>query len=151
MSHHHHTHDLDAVVERLRERGERITYQRRLVIEALTALQTHVTLQDVCAYLQRTYADVQLSETTIYRILQWLKDVGVVAQTDLGQSGVTYAWLSSPAHHHLVCLQCGKVMQIDDVLLEPLRQRLRTTHQFEARIDHMAIYGMCEACQEGEK
>lgn len=147
MSHYHDEHDIEHLIERLRDQGERITYQRRLVMQALNATQAHMTLQAVTTYLQLEYPQANITETTVYRILQWLKDVGVVAQTDLGQTGVTYAWLSSPAHHHLVCLQCGCMMQIDDAIFAPLRQQLRDQHAFEARIDHMAIYGVCADCQ----
>lgn len=66
-----------------------------------------------------------MPEATIYRVLQWLKDLGIVAQTDLGQSGITYELVLTPPHHHLVCLHCGRIQDIDDASVAALRQQFR--------------------------
>ncbi len=134
------------IVERLRAQGERLTVQRQWVIEALCASGEHLTVQQVQQLLaERSPA---LTETTVYRILQWLKERGVVAQTDLGQSGVVYQIIDRKPHHHLVCLSCGQIMRLDDDLMEGLRAQLRQRYDFEPRIDHMAIFGLCRACRE---
>jgi Fur family ferric uptake transcriptional regulator len=135
----------DNILTKLREQGERLTIQRRMVIEALCEEGEHLAVQDIQARLAERGTD--LNETTVYRILQWLKDVGVASQTDLGQRGVVYQIIGTHPHHHLVCLNCGQVIDIDDSVIEPLRERLRREFDFEPRIDHMAFFGTCRACQ----
>jgi len=85
---------------------------------------------------------------TIYRILQWLKDLRLVSQTDMGAGGMVYQLLSHP-HHHLICLTCGAVTDVDDAYLDDLRRKLGEAYGFTARIDHMAIYGQCHECAKG--
>jgi len=137
---------VDSITEHLRAQGERLTIQRRLVIEALCERGEHLTVQAIQARLEgQGYA---VTETTVYRILQWLKDRGVVAQTDLGRSGVVYQIIDREPHHHLVCLRCNRVIDLDDAVMETLRQRLRSDYDFEPRIDHMAIFGVCRDCRD---
>lgn len=138
------------ILEIIRDQGERITIQRRLVIEALTSTRDHMTIGDIRQYIeQRTHDDV-LAEPTIYRILQWLKDLGVVAQTDMAQSGVVYQIIGATPHHHLICLNCGRTTELPDALFDDLRAQLERDYRFRARIDHMAIYGYCENCPRAE-
>ena len=135
-----------AVMECIQAKGERMTIQRRLVIEALGQSHEHLTIHAIQQQIQAQ--NQPLSDTTIYRVLQWLKDLELVSQTDMGQAGVVYALISAPYHHHLICLNCGKSITVDDALFAPLREQLLHEYGFEARIDHMAIYGQCRACRE---
>ncbi len=136
----------ETIVQRLRAQGERLTIQRRSVIDVLCASGDHLTVQDIQTRLAA--GGTELNETTVYRIVQWLKDRGAVAQTDLGQSGVVYQVIDRTLHHHLVCLHCGRVIDVDDQVMGSLRERLRQKYAFEPRIDHMAIFGLCRDCRE---
>ena len=139
--------DYDRILSTIRECGERLTIQRRLVIEALMALSTHATINDIRRYIDDHNPDSGLAEPTVYRILQWLKGLGIVAQTDLGHSGITYELVTMPPHHHLICLNCGRIQDIDDTVMDPLRQHLRDDYAFAPRIDHMAFFGICDQCR----
>lgn len=138
----------DELVAQVRARGERMTIQRRLVIEALCEHGAHLAVQDVQQHLAAHGCTV--SETTVYRVLQWLKDIGLVSQTDLGQSGLVYQVIAEHPHHHLVCLRCGAIIDIDDSLFDSLRAELRARYAFEPRIDHMAIFGVCRDCRAAQ-
>lgn len=139
----------DTIIDRLRQQGHRLTLPRRHVIDVLCAHPDHLTVQDVHRHVQAHGID--LNETTIYRVLQWLKDAGLVAQTDLGRSEYVYQIISSHPHHHLVCLDCRRVIDLDDDAIAPLRTHLRTAHDFEPRIDHMAIFGLCGDCRRARE
>lgn len=138
--------EYDRIVQVLRQHGERITIQRRLVIEALLDTHAHMTVNDVNEHIQ-TKQDVHaLAEPTIYRILQWLKELELVSQTDMAESGIVYQIIGSQRHHHLVCLNCAKTIDVTDALFDGVRQQLASEQGFNARIDHMAIYGYCSDC-----
>lgn len=133
------------ILAQLRRRGERLTIPRRLVIEILYERGDHLTVQDIQHHLRERQVD--LNEATVYRILQWLKDLGLVSQTDLGRSEFVYQWIGDRPHHHLVCLSCGTIIDVDDSVMTSLRDQLRREFGFEPRIDHMAIYGLCANCR----
>lgn len=134
------------IVHYLKQVGERITMPRQAVIQALCELNGHQTTQSIEQHL--VDQGISVPEPTVYRVLQWLKNLGLVSQTDLGQSGTVYELLSVPLHHHLVCLECGRVQDLDDAAIDPLRSYLQETYGFEPRMDHMAIFGLCQACRE---
>lgn len=133
------------LLDYLKHVGERITMPRLAVIEALYELGGHQTTQTIQQYFDEKGISIQ--EPTIYRVLQRLKDLEIVSQTDLGQSGITYELLSTPHHHHLVCLECGQIQDFDDAAVVLLREHLRQTYDFEPRIDHLAIFGVCQHCR----
>jgi Fur family ferric uptake transcriptional regulator len=137
--------ELDSILNKIKTQGERVTLQRRMVIEAMCNLDDHVTIHDIRAYLQRESKQTDLSETTIYRIVQWLKEVGLAAETDIGSEAIVYQLLTHP-HHHLICLSCGDVIELEDEQLDALRQSLDAKYGFKARIDHLAIFGHCRQC-----
>jgi Fur family ferric uptake transcriptional regulator len=129
----------DGLLQHIQARGERLTIQRRLVIDALCKQPGHRSVAELEAM-------THLPEPTIYRILQWLKELELVSQTDMGEQGIVYELVSSPPHHHLICLNCGKTIDVPDDLFVELRKQLRRDYQFQARIEHMAMYGWCKSC-----
>lgn len=140
--------ELQSLLERLHVKGERLTIQRRLVLETLCAHKGHMTVEGIREQLAGR--GMALDQATIYRIVQWLKETGLVAQTDLGTGSIVYEIIGGDCHHHLVCLECGTVTDLEDEALEQLRELLRRQHGFDPRIDHMAIFGRCHYCQGKE-
>lgn len=134
------------IIDYIQAKGERVTLSRRLVIEALGQSHQHLTINDLQQHIQAAHHDHPLSDTTVYRVLQWLKNLELISQTDMGEAGIVYALISTPYHHHLICLTCGKTITLEDTLFAPLRERFRRDFGFESRIEHMAIYGQCRDC-----
>jgi len=137
---------VDTIMQQIKAKGGHVTMQRRLVVEALCASGGHPTIADIERHLQQQ--GMSISETTIYRILESLKDLQMVSPTDMGASGIVYSLLDTPPHHHGICLDCGAIFDLDDSYFADLRQRLDDNLGFQARIDHMAIYGLCRQCAQ---
>ncbi|NDJ61841.1 MAG: transcriptional repressor [Chloroflexi bacterium] len=138
----------DNLVQKLRQHGERLTIQRRLVIEALCSSDEHMTINDIQHYIRTNHLAHELSEPTVYRIVQRLKDLRLVSQTDMAGTGIVYQLIDNPPHHHLICLRCGCIIDVNDNYFDDLRQRFLHDFGFEVRIDHMAMYGVCAKCQQ---
>ncbi len=127
----------------LRERGYRLTPQRQLVLEAVTALR-HGTPDEICARVQTTAGGVNMS--TVYRALELLEELGLVTHTHLGHGAPTYHAATDEDHLHLVCRICGEVMETDVSIADALVRRLADEHGFETDVAHFAIYGRCRGC-----
>ena len=134
------------IIDYIQSHGERMTLPRRLVIEALGESHQHLTIHAIQQQIQEKHQPHALSDTTIYRVLQWLKDLELVSQTDMGQNGIVYALLSDPYHHHLICLTCGSTLTLEDTMFNALREHLLRDYGFKSRIEHMALYGHCRDC-----
>ncbi|GAB4572558.1 MAG: Fur family transcriptional regulator [Anaerolineae bacterium] len=141
--------DVETLLERLRAGGYRITAQRRMVLEVLLAYRgTHHHLS--CEQITQAVnaRGLALDATTVYRILQWLKEAQVVAQTDVGLGYDVYSLVEEHPHHHLICLNCHATLEADDTLFTALREQLAARYGFQARIEHFAIFGLCAQCAE---
>jgi Fur family ferric uptake transcriptional regulator len=140
--------ELDKTLDALRAKGHRITLPRRWTLKVLLQEGEHLTCEQVQALLAEQ--DMQINAASVYRALQWLKENGLVAQTDLGTGAAVYSLVGSRPHHHLVCLNCDQIINVPDDLFDDLRERLLREYNFEARIDHFAIFGRCEHCQDDD-
>jgi Fur family peroxide stress response transcriptional regulator len=134
---------VEELCEVFRERGLRITPQRRLIFEALRDDMDHPTVEDIYRRVQEVMPDVSLA--TVYHTLEHLEEMGEVLQLDLGEGKSRYD-PSTGTHHHLVCLGCRRVLDImRDIGGLELSPKERSGYQI-IRCD-VVFYGHCPDCQ----
>ena len=114
-----------------------------MVIETLSLHGGHVTVECILATVRERYPST--NKTTIYRTLELLSVLGMVAATDLGGGKMEYELVGDP-HHHLICSRCGAQTDVDDRFFEPLRSSLLEHYGFSASLDHFAMFGLCPEC-----
>jgi Fur family transcriptional regulator, ferric uptake regulator len=141
------SHDDDVLDGILRARGLRVTPQRRLVVDAVTALG-HCTPEQICERVQRELPSMNLS--TVYRTLELLADLGVVSHTHLGHGAPTYHPASHADHMHLVCRRCGGIEEADLKLAGALARGVSAEHGFVTDLGHLSLHGLCGGCAERE-
>jgi Fur family transcriptional regulator, ferric uptake regulator len=133
------------LAERLRERGYRMTAQRQLVLDAVRRLD-HAAPDDILAAVSEREQGVNLS--TVYRTLEVLEEIGLVAHTHLGHGAPAYHSTAEPAHLHLVCRRCDRVTEAPTELADGLVATLAAEHGFETDVRHLTVFGDCENCKE---
>jgi Fur family ferric uptake transcriptional regulator len=129
----------------LREKGHRLTPQRMLVIEALHNADRHISAEELYEQLHSRYPYANIS--TVYRTLELLKELNLVTETDFGEGYVRYHVAEKGHHHHLLCQTCGKIMDVEEVALYPLKDTLLRKYGFDADLRHLAISGQCSRCR----
>lgn len=129
---------------RLREVGQRVTPQRLMILGAFAQPGEHLTAEEV--YLRVELLTPALNRSTVYRTLELFRDIGLISETDLGGGVRQYELLDDGRHHHLICRGCGEMIELDDALVEPLRERIQQQYGFSAGIDHLALFGLCAVC-----
>lgn len=130
----------------LLERGYRLTPQRMMVVEAIHGADYHISAEEIYVQVRAHYPYANIS--TIYRTLELLKELGLVTETDLGEGRVRYHPAEKGHHHHLVCQNCGKVIDLSEPVLSPLKDSLLSDYHFKADLRHLAIFGLCANCQK---
>jgi len=127
-----------------------MTPQRQLVLDAVHDLG-HATPEQICTQVQQSAPAVNI--TTIYRTLDLMERIGLVRHTHLGHGAPSYSE-QEHQHVHFVCHSCGEIAEAPVDLLDDLVTRLRADPGFELDVTHLALSGMCRACQiapaEGE-
>lgn len=134
------------IIAALRQRGYRITSQRRAVVGAIAVSRDHLTPAELYERVKLERPDIGL--VTIYRTLEILSDVGLVCELHSGGSCRSYL-LRRPAehHHHLLCAGCGQVVDFTDCGLSQLEQRLADDTGFEMESHLLEFLGRCPECQ----
>ncbi len=144
---HHHSSDAAAAEsswqEKLREGGYRLTAQRQLVLEAVSRLG-HATPEDICAEVQSTAHAVNIS--TVYRNLELLEELGLVAHAHLRHGAPTYHATTEEAHVHLVCSRCDAVEAVPTALVDGVVDHLGVERGFRVDVRHVTFSGICRDC-----
>ncbi len=118
---------------------------RRAILEIFLSQERHMTAEELHGVVRRRHPSLGL--TTVYRTLKLLCESGLCREVIFEDGVARYEHLFGHAHHdHLVCLQCGKVVEVVDPEIERLQERLTRRHGFVPRRHRMEIYGLCNAC-----
>jgi Fur family ferric uptake transcriptional regulator len=135
------------VTQKLHTRGFRLTPQRHLILETIRQADDHVTPDQIYA---RVHArNPAISRATIYRTLEFLCEMKLAVALQWG--GQTYyEFAGETPHHHLICRNCGDIVQIDHSLIDLLTENIYRKHHFKVDMDHIALFGLCEDCRRKE-
>ena len=134
------------IIGRLSEQGYRLTPQRMMVLAAIEDSDDHISAEEIYAQVIAKYPHVNIS--TVYRTMELLKRLGMVTETDLGGGRVRYHPADKGHHHHLVCQECGRIIDLDELILSSLRSTLLREYNFSADLRHLAIFGRCVKCRK---
>jgi len=135
---------MNAAAVLLRQHHLRVTPQRLLLVDLAQRIQGHFSAEHIHQQMITVYPSISL--VSVYRGLETLREEGLVTKTVLGDVAASYEWVSASRHHHLVCTVCGGRQDMNDHELDDLRQRLYANYHFHAALDHLAIFGHCDAC-----
>ena len=135
---------VDEILALLSARGMRRTSARKAILEALLGPHSHLTAEDIAAEVRRRFPSVDLS--TVYRTLDTLEQLGIIDHTHLSH-GPAIFHLAEDDHQHLVCEQCGRVLEVAAGTLEPFFAAVRAEFGFEVDRRHFALVGVCADCR----
>src|SRR5680860_369244 len=136
--------NLASLASHLRSIGQRATPQRLLILAAFDNPGQHLTAEEV--FCRITEMSPAINRSTVYRTLELFRDLGVISETDLGGGVRQFELLDQHRHHHLVCRECGEIVELADDVVEPIRREALKRYGFSADIDHLALFGHCSEC-----
>lgn len=131
----------------LRRNGRRITYQRRLILEAVRAVDIHPTAEwvyrQVCSRLPR------ISLGTVYRNLKLLAEQGLIQ----GMSGRGFGRYdgNTTRHHHFICQVCGQISDLRVPVGRALERRTASRTGLEIFYHRIEFYGRCGKCRARQR
>ncbi len=127
-----------------RLQGLALTMQRRAVLETLAARTDHPTADQVYDAVRGVVRGV--SRTTVYRVLEALVGLGIVARVSNPQSRARFD-ADTGRHHHLICIGCGSVTDCHDERLNGIDVPGEVGEAFAVRDFSLAITGLCSSCR----
>lgn len=142
---------MENLKQKLQERQHKMTPQRQVVLQIfLDHPGEHLSAEDVHGILRSMKSEIGLA--TVYRSLELLSDLGILQKMEFGDGCSRYEVNTTDPkahhHHHLICTNCGKVIEFEDDLLEHLEQDISVKSGFKIRDHQVKFYGICKECQE---
>ncbi len=140
--------------QRLRTAGLKVTLPRVKVLGVLEQSREasdpeHLTAEEVYRQLIETGAEIGLA--TVYRVLSQFETAGLVKRHHF-ESGQAVFELNDGKHHdHIVCMQCGKVEEFTDPVIEERQQRIASSREFDLDKHSLVLYGNCLGCDHTKR
>lgn len=141
----------EKVKDLLREKGLKVTSQRLMVLNILSAHgDEHLTVEEIYDLAKEESPEIGLA--TIYRTVQVLLELHVIEKVTFDDGFARYELNgeetgSGHRHHHAICTQCGKVYSLETDLLDTLGKQVFESLGFEVTDHEVKLYGLCSACR----
>lgn len=144
---------VDRIKAQLHEAGYKLTPQREATVRVLLENEKdHLSAEDVFLFVKAIAPDTGLA--TVYRTLELLTELRVVDKINFGDGVSRYDLRQEGAkhfHHHLVCIECGSVEEIQEDLLEDVEKIIENRWKFQVKDHRLTFQGICVKCREKAK
>ena len=135
---------VEPLLDQFRQNGLKITPQRRVILDLLVGDDSHPTAEKVYQRVLEVMPDI--SRTTVYNTLRELSDMGELTPVqDLSDGGLRYD-TNSEAHHHLYCVKCHTLIDVDREF-EGVHLSPGETSGYRILSRQVTFYGICPDCQ----
>ena len=138
-------HTCREAVATLKRHGYKLTPQRWAVIQTMLSSQGCLTPATVYDKVHRDYPDIGL--VTVYRTLEILVELGLVCELRTGGNCRSYTVSAQGHHHHLICSNCGVVIDFTSCDLGEAQQNLSRETGFRIDGHLLEFTGLCQTCQ----
>lgn len=137
----------------LKDKGYKLTPQRRAIVDMIIRNEgSHLTTEEIYDLVRTDCPEIGLA--TVYRTVQLLEELGVVSKLDLNDGCSRYELVHTEEnhqHHHLICTNCGKVIEVEGDLLEVLEHNIEEKYNFKIKNHSVKFYGLCSSCSNNDK
>ena len=132
--------------EALKKEGLKYTPQRTAVLEEIIKDKGHRESEEI--YLALKKSGQHVSRATIYRTMDILVNNGFARKMNLGDGRARYeSKVNSPHHDHLVCMDCGLIVEFMDQQIEDLQDKIAIQYNFQLKRHIHQLFGLCKKCQ----
>ena len=129
-----------------RKEGLKITPQRISVLEEIINSEGHLESEDI--YMAIKVRKTYVSRATVYRTLDILVQNGFARKLNLGDGRARYEKkIDSPHHDHMICNNCGKILEFVNDEIEKIQEEITKQQQFKLQQHIHQLFGICKECQ----
>ena len=145
---HEHSHskqELSSLTDQLRRRALKITGPRKRILDLLRNHPHPMTNKEVYAALGEG-CDL----ATIYRSMHMLEGMGMVKRYDFGDGIARFELVAEGEddhHHHLICRECSKIVEIDECFPSEFEAQIAAASGYREVSHKLEFFGVCPTCQ----
>lgn len=134
----------------LNDSGLKATRQREAIVQAFFAARGHLSAEDLHRRVSRQHPEIGL--VTVYRTLKILAEAGLAKERQFGGNEARYEPVERGSHHdHLICVDCGKIVEFENADIEALQDLVARRHGFSVTDHKLELYGHCRGCRQGRR
>jgi Fur family ferric uptake transcriptional regulator len=138
--------DATQIIGRLTREGHRLTTPRQAIIKLVAPRNDHFSAQEVWDEVRSQYHGI--GRATVFRTLDLLTELGVLNRIHTGDGCHRYTVCETRHHHHLMCVECGKVASLEAGGIEQQIRRMAGDAGFELLTHHLELIGRCADCRQ---
>ena len=129
----------------LAEQGLKSTRQREIILDEFLRCASHPSVEEL--YLRLRQQHPAIGYATVYRTLKLFAECGIAEARHFGDGQTRYESCPGDEHHdHLICVECGAIIEFEDPGIERLQQQVAKEHGFEISTHRLELYGRCSRC-----
>jgi len=133
--------------EFLSRKGLKFTKERQRILSEVFSRHGHFNPEELLITMRRKH--IKVSKASIYRTLPLLVESGLIEQVERNDKHAHYEHIFGHEHHdHLICMKCGKVMEVFSPKLEAIQEELCSAERFTGITHTLEIKGYCQGCRQ---
>lgn len=142
---------IDLFRDLLVNNNHRFTNQREKILKVfLKYKDKHFNAEQLLDILKKEEKNIGLA--TVYRNLELFNRLGILKQIDFNDAFRYYELnLLDTHHHHLICVNCDKIIEFNDQVLEDFEKKLESEYSFKIKDHIIKFYGVCKDCKIEEE
>jgi Fur family ferric uptake transcriptional regulator len=131
------------VSKELRKAGLKVTLPRVKILEVLDLSdKRHLSAEEIYRLLLEQGEDFGLA--TVYRVLTQFEAAGLVSRNNFEGGHAVFELADSAHHDHIVCMDCGKIEEFVDPVIERRQEQIAAEHGFKIADHSMILHGHCQ-------
>lgn len=134
--------------ELLKNNTLKFTKQREVILKTLYERSEHFTPEDLHILLKHSYPQLNIGIATVYRTLNLLEESQMVTSISFGVAGKKFELANKPHHDHMICKNCGTIIEFHNDKIEQLQLEIAQTHDFKITSHLMQLRGLCKKCAD---
>lgn len=125
----------------------RITPERFVILDVIMNYDGHFDADEL--FFQVKTSGQKVSRATVYNTLDLLQDCGLISKYRFGENHSRYEKaFGRPHHHHLICLECGDIIEFVNERIEKIQKEVSEENKFKVQTSTLQIFGICQKCQK---
>jgi Fur family peroxide stress response transcriptional regulator len=143
-----HNKRFDAIIQKLRDNGHKITPQRMAIVKILAHSEGHPSVENIHGQIKRDFPTMSLA--TVYRNIVLIKELGEVLELGFPDGSNRYDGNKPYPHPHVICIKCKKIVDPDLDSLDEMKKEVATGTNFKILHHRLDFFGLCSNCMAEE-
>ncbi|MGY3765198.1 ferric iron uptake transcriptional regulator [Vagococcus vulneris] len=144
---------LNKVKKQLHEANYKLTPQREATVCVLLENEKdHLSAEEIYMLVKLKTPEIGLA--TVYRTLEMLTELNILNKVNFDDGLARYDMRKEGAkhfHHHLLCIECGAIEEIEEDLLDDVEKIVENNYHFKVTDHRLTFHGICYSCQKKGK